>query len=376
MKRRGAALLIVAAAVAGGLVAHTALDPDRRLRAMSETELRAWTARRPGDARGRLYLALARGRAGDPADAERELAAALALDPALSAARWRLARVRAARGDEDGALALLESGLTRDPGDARLHAEIGRIQEDRGAPRLAATAWERAATAAPREAEYWHRLGRSRMALHEDAAALVAYRRAAALAPSFATYQSALGGALRRLRRYDEAERCFRDALKREAASADARLGLARVLWERDGATPEAAAELRRAVALQPTNPVPRYTLGSLYEQQGKPEAAVAEYAAVLKQLLAAPPPPSDPAGDEAWLARLEGPYFRLALTLERLGRRGDAERHRAAFQRVSNLRHRLRRLRVRLENRPGDAALRAELARLRSSAGGRPGAL
>jgi tetratricopeptide (TPR) repeat protein len=375
LRRR--ALPALLALVAAGLlvVPRTAFYREYQLRRMSEAQLREWTARRPEDPRGHLYLALARGRTGDTEEAARGLATALALDPALSGARWRLARVLAARGQEEEALALLEQGVRRDPGNPRLHAERGRIHDARGEHRLAAAAWERAVASAPGDADAWYRLGRARMALHEEDRARAAFRRAARVSPRSATYQTALAGALRLQRQYDEAERCYHLALARDARDPDARFGLAKLIWERDGATPPAEEAMRRAVSLQPENPIPRYALGTLCEQRGRLEEAAREYRETLKLLAAGTPPdPADWARREQWLAQLEGPHFKLSLLLERLGKTGEAARHRGAFRRISEVRHRARRLLTRMEA-SGDPALRAEMARLRASPEWREGA-
>jgi hypothetical protein len=69
-------------------------------------------------------------------------------------------------------------------------------------------------------------------------------------------------------------------------------------------------------------------------------------------------------------LSQLEGPHFNLARVLRRLGRTGDADRHLNRFHRISDYRNRTHQAQIRLANRPGDAALRFELARAHAAAG------
>jgi tetratricopeptide (TPR) repeat protein len=343
---------------------------EQRLQRMDVATLRAWTERRPDDAPGHFYLALTLGRAGDRNGAQRELERALELDPGLSSARWRLARMQATAGQADAAARLLREGLRLDPSAAPLHAELGRLDERSSSFRQAAVAWERAAALAPRDAEAWYHLGRCRMSLNDDTGALAAYRRAAALSPGSATVEKALGAALRLQRQYGEAERHSRRALALAPTDPEAQLGLARLLWDRDGPTPEAQASLKRAVDLQPQNPLLRYSLATLERERGHLDAAAREYRETLRLLERAPPPPAASDWDERerWLSQLEGPHFYLAQILRQSGRAAEADRHLACFRRISDYRNRARQLVVRLANRPGDAALRRELARLHAA--------
>jgi tetratricopeptide (TPR) repeat protein len=365
-----ASLMAVAASLV--LVARSSWYRQYRLGRMNEAALRDWTERKPDDALGHFYLGLVRGRSGDVREGARQLEKALELDPTLVQARWRLARVLAATGQPDAAESMLREGLRLEPSAARLHAEMGRLYEGRRAYRLAAGEWEKATSLDPKDAEAWYQLGLARMGVNDETRALAAYRRAADLAPRSATYQKALAGVLRVKRQYEDAERHCRRALELAPNDPDAHFGLAKLLWDRDGATPQAETSMRRAVSLQPESPLLHYSLASLEQERSAPEAAAREYREALRLLGTREPPPAPGGWDERerWLSQLEGPLFNLAQVLQRLGHSEEAARHLARFRRISDYRNRVRQALVRIANRPGDAALHFELARVHASAG------
>jgi tetratricopeptide (TPR) repeat protein len=345
---------------------------EYRLSGLDKPGLQRWLAIRPDDALGHFYLAMALGRSGETRDAAQELSTALTLDPKLSRARWRLARVLASADQGDAAERLLRRGLQIDPTAGKLHAELGRLYEERQEFRLGAVEWEKAATLGPGDAGTWYHLGRCRMGVNDDSGALPAYRRAAELAPSSSLYQKALAGVLRLQRQYEETEQHYRRALALDPRDPDAHFGLAKLLWDRDGATTEAEASMRRALAFQPDSPLLHYSMADLCQQRGQLEAAVDEYRVTLRLLEAREPRPAaaDWSSREQWLARMEGPHFNLARLLQRLGRPAEASRHLIEFRRISDYRNRANQLLVRMANRPEDAALHFELARLHAAAG------
>jgi tetratricopeptide (TPR) repeat protein len=339
---------------------------------MAAPRLAAWTTVHPDDALGHAYLGLALGRSGDTTGAVGELRRALELDPGLSRARRRLARVLVATGEEEAAERLLQEGLRIDPGAASLHAELGRLYEGQRQFRPAAAAWQQAAVRATNDAEAWYHAGLCWLSAHEEGQALAAYRRAVALTPRSVPYETALAGVLRVQREYGEAERHCRSALSLAPDDADAQFERARLLWDRDGATPETEASMRRAVALQPASPLRHYSLATVCEERAELDAATQEYESTLGLLAAQEPPPAtaDWASRETWLAQVEGPHFNLARVLRRRGRADAAAGHLRKFRRISDYRNEVRRLLVRIASRPGDAGLYFELARAHAAAG------
>jgi tetratricopeptide (TPR) repeat protein len=344
---------------------------EQRLEGMDGPALQAWSASHPEDALGHFYLGMALGRSGRPTEAAAQLSRALDLDPSLSRARWRLARLLVAASRDRDAESLLLQGLRLDPNAPTLHAGLGRLYEDRQQFRPAAAEWQKAASLAPRDVDSWYHLGRCWMGVNDDARALRAYRRAADLTPSSPTYQKALAGVLRLVGRYREAEAHYRRARALDPHDPDVHFGLAKVLWDRDGATAEAEQNLRQAVALEPDSPLLHYTLADLCRQRGSLQAAREQYQAALSLLKTREPLPAAAwAVREQWLARLEGPHFNLARLLGRLGRSAEAAGHLAQFRRISDYRNHANQLLVRMANRPGEAALHFDLARLHASAG------
>jgi tetratricopeptide (TPR) repeat protein len=373
-RRLQAALCLLAILAAVGLVRllHSRGYREYRLRRMSEPELHAWTAKQPGEALGHYHLALACDRSGREDEAAREYGKALDLDPWLTAARPPLAALLVARGQRRAAEILLQQGAQLDPAAPALHAGLARFDEARGDFRSAASEWDLAVSLAPQDAAAWFHLGRCWMDLDVESRALPPFQRAVRLAPLSAECQEALAGALRLRGRYAEAGRHCRRALFLRPDDPQAHFELAKLLRDRDGATPQAEQSLRHAVSLQPDNPVLRYYTGTICLERGELSAAAAEYQAALRLLHAQEPPATSAGWPErtVWLSYLEGAHFNLARALQRLGRATEAAGHLAQFRRISDYHLRVNQLLVRAATRPDDASLRFELARVHAAAG------
>lgn len=100
------------------------------------------------------------------------------------------------------------------------------------------------------------------------------------------------GRALQGLGRYDEAERSFRDALRRKPTMATAQRDLADLIWRRTGDLAAAAESLDTAIALAPTDPSLRVVKAKLLDFTGDPEAAYAALAPIIGR------PDSDPGAE------------------------------------------------------------------------------
>jgi type IV pilus assembly protein PilF len=137
----------------------------------------------------------------------------------------------------------------------------------------------------------------------------------------------------------DQALGAFREALKLDPDSVEARLGLASI-HDRQGAIDEAIEEYQRVLSLQPGNTVALNNLGVLYDQKGLYGDAIQRFEKVLQ---------TDPNNDNA-RKNLGISNKNKALKEERQTRIGDARR--------------------RVEANPKSPRASYELARLYAAAG------
>lgn len=104
------------------------------------------------------------------------------------------------------------------------------------------------------------------------AQAATAYRRAVTLLPEHQPARRGLALTLLDLKRHEEAEVECRVLLKRDPADAEAWTIVGMVLSDR-GELTEAESAYRRAIELDPRNPVAHHNLGALLVQMERPEA-------------------------------------------------------------------------------------------------------
>jgi Tfp pilus assembly protein PilF len=114
----------------------------------------------------------------------------------------------------------------------------------------------------------------------------------------------------------DQALDAFREALKLDPDSVEARLGLA-FIHDRQGAIDEAIEEYQRVLSLQPGNTVASNNLGVLYDKKGLYGDAIRQFERVLQ---------SDPNNDNA-RKNLAISNKNKALTEERQTQIGNARR-------------------------------------------------
>ena len=86
------------------------------------------------------------------------------------------------------------------------------------------------------------------------------------------------------LLRLDEAERSFRQAIRRRPAYGDAHRDLAQLRWMRDGDVGAAVAEIDKALSAQPDDPALLMVKAQAYEYAGKHEDAAALYSTLAEQ--------------------------------------------------------------------------------------------
>lgn len=110
--------------------------------------------------------------------------------------------------------------------------------------------------------------------LRKNDEAVGALKEAAERAPDNATVRYQLGAALDRSGRQDEAERTFRDLLKKDPLDANTLNYLGYMLAERGSKLDEAVTLIQRALKVEPDNPSYLDSLGWAYVQQGRLDLA------------------------------------------------------------------------------------------------------
>jgi tetratricopeptide (TPR) repeat protein len=169
------------------------------------------------------------------------------------------------------------------PGDARNHLWLGTALERSGALPEAVEAYRAAAAAAPKQVEPHERIGALYAGSGRCDQAVPAFERAVALAPRAARLKVALADCKHELKRYAEAIRIYRDAIRTDPASAPQ-------VYYRLGRSVQAEEGLRAAVPYyeraareDPGNPMPFYYLGYYHKQRGDRRRAIQSFKAYLQ---------------------------------------------------------------------------------------------
>jgi tetratricopeptide (TPR) repeat protein len=156
-----------------------------------------------------------------------------------------------------------------------------------------------------RESEIWFQEG---LKLERTGApvedAVDAYQKVMELNPGNAGAFLNLGTIYYRLRKFDEAEKYYLDAIRANSAYPLAQFNLG-YLYEEQGRIPEAIEHYRRALALNPRYADPHFNLARLCERQGEAMQAVHHWKAYLKL---------DNYGQWAEIARRQLKHLRQAL--------------------------------------------------------------
>ena len=244
----------------------------------------------------------------DHVEAERAFKDAASLQPHSAAPLLGLAEVARARGQISEAEALLASARTLEANQPSVHLAHGRF------------------------------LRNQRDYAGAERAFLESTRVAGASAPGLLE----LGDLYLELRRPDESEKRFRQALELRSDSAFAHYGLG-VALSMQGRSDEALAALRKATEIAPRDPAPLQALGRLHAERGEWDLALSR---IDEALALAPHSPSMRLDRAEWLSargdiesgiaaaeavsadfpRLAEAHFRRANLLLRAGHRESAE--------------------------------------------------
>jgi tetratricopeptide (TPR) repeat protein len=162
-------------------------------------------------------------------------------------------------------------------------------------------------------AEAHFMLGTAHLQRGDPPAAAEEFRRALELNPKLPSVNTFLGKSLSQMQRSDEAAECFRRELALNPNDHDANLLLGMHLQKAEQKYDEALLHYERALRARPGSVNARFEIGLVYLQTGRTEEALAMIVGVVNDV-------PDFLEGHATLARL---YYRL-------GRREEAERHRA----------------------------------------------
>jgi tetratricopeptide (TPR) repeat protein len=287
-------------------------------------------------------------------EAEAELTAALALDPAQTDAVVRLAQVYLARKDIPAAGRMLEAALARGLDAAPVYALLAEVYEQSGhyenaipamrlaiqrdpqsehyrfrygmlltsalAPAAAEIRLKEALQAFPTSSKLWFALGLAYFKSSKNDDARQAFARAIELDPKYAPAYAYLGMTHVELGQYAEAIKLYEQSLQANGKLAVVHYLIANTLLnEQNADAARIEAELKQAVALDPTFAPSHLTLGKLYNRMERWAEAVAQ----LQQAVALD-------------ADLAEAYYQLGRAYGRLKRTAEAQAVLAKFKTLS----------------------------------------
>lgn len=166
--------------------------------------------------------------------------------------------------------------LALNPDLSEAHNNFGNALRGLDSPAEAVECYEKAVALNPDFVEAWQNLGSTRLEIGAAHGALEALLRALELEPNAARFHN-LGNAFLALNQFDEAARCFAQAIEQDGAFLDAWMNLS-VALKSQGLLAEAEAVQRDAVTLAPDDAEAHFNLAVLLLQQGKMEEGWAEY--------------------------------------------------------------------------------------------------
>ena len=211
----------------------------------------AAAVRQPLSAPGLRILGLAQEAEGKLPTARATLESAFTADSTSTLVLVDLARVAEAASDHEGALGYLAHARAMQPTDASLPYEFGAICLKMGLYGEGRKAIAEAVKLAPDNPEYNYGMGMVASLGQDAAEALPFLNKYRTLRPSDPLGTLALGATYFRARDDDAAVKWLREAAANEKTSAEAHYYLGRIARQ-EGKVEEAAAELKRSLALRP----------------------------------------------------------------------------------------------------------------------------
>jgi tetratricopeptide (TPR) repeat protein len=212
------------------------------------------------------------------AEAVRFCSAAAVLRPHSAGAWMGLGAVLSKAGRYGQAVSAYRKAAAMAPDQAQIHVGLGRALKDVGRPVDAEATLRRAVDLSPKLAVAHMELGLALKSQGRLADAEASYRRAIALNAGYALAYSNLGALLMESKRFAEAEKALLQAISLNAKLATAHMNLGN-LYARDLNRPADGVKAhRRAVELDPADPVCRLNLGNSLKEMGRLKDAEVEY--------------------------------------------------------------------------------------------------
>lgn len=184
--------------------------------------------------------------------------------------------------DLDRAAILLQRAADAEPRLPNVHNLLGWLRQEVGDFPAAIEAFRKATQSEPKSASALHNLGLALELDRKPREAAAAYQQAITVDPSFVPAYLSMDSAWQQLGGREAILRDRQDAVRRTPASAVARAQLGHAYWLNDR-FPEAAAELRRAVAGSPALAIAHYYLGQTLRQMNDVAGAVREFETALR---------------------------------------------------------------------------------------------
>lgn len=216
-------------------------------------------------------------RSGDVEEGLRQAKAALAVTPQNAEAHKVAGLCLVALEKGDAALTEYKEALRIKPDYAVVHYDLGLFYYGRRDMDASIEEYKKAILLEPKEIENHYNLGIAFEGKGDLDAAIREYREAKKLDPKFYPARHNLGAALMNMQLYPEAIHEFREIETDFPEAEMCHLCLGRALfqtWDLQGAE----KEIRWAAKLNPYDPTPLVTLGSILETEKNYDAALAEY--------------------------------------------------------------------------------------------------
>ncbi len=253
----------------------------------AEAEYKAWATGWPKDANAHLLLGLLykeQGRIDEAVAALRQAAALSSCDPS---ARLLLGFIYTEKEDYQAAIREFEQALAIEPQDPSTLYLVGNLSYLEGQLDVAAQYLQAAIALQADMAEAHYSLGLVYADLGEHQKAVSEHALAVRYAPDVPAYHTALGNAYWRLQDWDKAAEAYRKALALQD-DPDVRAFLGGTYFQQ-GKYEAAIAEYQKAIAADPRSAIAYAGLGDTYARMGRLQDALAAYAEQAKIADSAP---------------------------------------------------------------------------------------
>jgi len=207
---------------------------------------------------------------------------ALEINPGVADAHWFLSSIYQQLGDVDLATEHCLKAIQLNPSDPKRLFECGNLLKTCGRAEQAIEAYSKAVAMKPDYAEAYNNMGNAYMQLARPANAITAYKKAYAASQQLAGVLCNLANAMCQQGQYEEAEKLFREDIRRDPLAWEPYFGLGITLRE-SGRSKEAIHEFKQAIAINPSNADLQNNLAGAYEAIAEFSKAESHYLLALE---------------------------------------------------------------------------------------------